>query len=66
MGLAQLPISRYQDVGHLKLGWPILRWAWPNFRGLAVMRPACHLDTLFFDCLDTQNFMSEFAEDDFS
>ena len=34
------------------------------------MRPACHLDTqntrLFFDSLDTQKFMSEFAEDDFS
>ena len=37
-------------------------------RGLAVMRPACHLDTqnTVFDSLDTQNFMSEFAEDDFS
>ena len=33
------------------------------------MRPACHLDTQntpFFDSLDTQKFMSEFAEDDFS
>ena len=32
------------------------------------MRPACHLDTrtLFFDSLDTQKFMSEFGEDDFS
>ena len=35
-------------------------------RGLAVMRPACHHRTLFFNSLDTQNFMSEFAEDDFS
>ena len=37
-------------------------------RGLAVMRPACHLDTqnTVFDSLDTQNVMSELAEDDFS
>ena len=37
-------------------------------RGLAVMRPVCHLDTqnTVFDSLDTQNFMTEFAEDDFS
>ena len=36
-------------------------------RGLAVMRPACHLDTqnTVFDSLDTQKFMSEFVEDDF-
>ena len=32
------------------------------------MCPVCHLDTQnsFFDSLDTQNFMTEFAEDDFS
>ena len=32
------------------------------------MRPTCHLDTQYtvFDSLDTQKFMSEFAEDDFS
>ena len=32
------------------------------------MRPACHLDmqNTVIDSLDTQNFMSEFAEDDFS
>ena len=37
-------------------------------RGLAAMRPACHLDTqnTVFDSLETQKFMSEFAEDDFS
>ena len=32
------------------------------------MRPTCHLDTqnTVFDSLDTQNFLSEFADDDFS
>ena len=31
------------------------------------MRPACHLDTqnTFFDSLDTQKFMSGFADDDY-
>ena len=38
-----------------------------QIRGLAAMRPACHLDTQnTVDSLDTQKFMSEFAEDDFS
>ena len=32
------------------------------------MHPACHLDTqnTVFDSLDTQKFMSEFVDDDFS
>ena len=32
------------------------------------MRPVCHLDTqnTVFDSLDTQRFMSELADDDFS
>ena len=32
------------------------------------MRQACHLDTqnTVFDSLDTQKFMSEFADNDFS
>ena len=32
------------------------------------MRPACHLDpqNTVFDSLDTQKFLSEFADDDFA
>ena len=40
------------------------RCSQPRIRGLAVMRPACHLDTQ--NTVDTQKFMSEFAKDDFS
>ena len=50
------------------LNGPHTSFATTRIRGLAVMRPACHLDTqnTVFDSLDTQNFMTEFAEDDFS
>ena len=34
--------------------------------GLCVQRVIWTRRTLFFDSLDTQKFMSEFAEDDFS